>query len=414
MTRWLFACVLVLPLFGAEPAHAQFVEVCPIPSIIKGGDRWPLEDRRAGLLTEQIALVARGEQFNQRCRSVTRSSGRYNKCSRDHNDLVNRRNRLNRQVRSLCSELNQRAFGIAEEAAFKALYRQSLVGLDALLRAAATKDWSEEAKTGFILSTLAAMRGRFKRALSTLRIVKKDVPPDPTVDQLDDLLATHMIDAADHPGGPLVDPAEADQTVERFNRQAHGMILRASYLLGQGDYEGAIRWFTQAKKTARFASGTQKALNDALVWTRQLRAAANERLAPGQLDSLYRAQRDQAAAEQAWRLGHAMAARGLSNVAKRFYREAHRFFQHDGGYPGTVIARQRRDLERGRTQRSDDAAEQLATPHSRTDAVLDALEYGKGDWSRSLEYIRQRRKVLPDDPHLRDAENYLDGLSVGR
>lgn len=56
-----------------------------------------------------------------------------------------------------------------------------------------------------------------------------------------------MINPKDHSGGLLVDPAYVERNVDRKNRQAHGVIFRTSYLLGQGNYRRAIDLFEEAK-----------------------------------------------------------------------------------------------------------------------------------------------------------------------
>ena len=46
--------------------------------------------------------------------------------------------------------------------------------------------------------------------------------------------------------------------------------------------------------------------------------------------------------------------------------------------------------------------------------VLDALEYAKGDWQRSLQYVDLSLKADPGNANLREARAYLEGLSAER
>ena len=52
----------------------------------------------------------------------------------------------------------------------------------------------------------------------------------------------------------------------------------------------------------------------------------------------------------------------------------------------------------------------MNVPTSRTQAVLDALEYGRGDWSRSLGYLDARLALSPENRHLVEARAYVEGL----
>ncbi|MEP4886644.1 MAG: hypothetical protein ABJ215_09750, partial [Alphaproteobacteria bacterium] len=271
-------------------------------------------------------------------------------------------------------------------------------------------------RTGFLLSLLKVGRGAYARAREFIGLQSNGTDHDAFVARLDELVNQRMLSGAIPSGGPLVDPYEAERQVERTDIAIHGMILRGAYRLGQGNYEDAVRIFTEARGQAATSPSTRSALNDAIIWARQLRAAADERLQPGERDAIYVSLRDQAEAEQTWRLGWALAVSGAQpERALRLMEQAAEFFyEDDPDGVGAVVTSQLEQITRGEVMRNPSAARLLAQAPSRTHAVLDALEFGKGDWDRSLEYIRERRRILPDNEHLRDAEIYLEGLSAGR
>ena len=59
------------------------------------------------------------------------------------------------------------------------------------------------------------------------------------------------------------------------------------------------------------------------------------------------------------------------------------------------------------------SAQALDEANRKTNHVLDALEHGKGDWQRSLTFLRNRAAQHPNDPALRDALTYLEGMYQG-
>ncbi|MBN2568149.1 MAG: tetratricopeptide repeat protein [Deltaproteobacteria bacterium] len=50
-------------------------------------------------------------------------------------------------------------------------------------------------------------------------------------------------------------------------------------------------------------------------------------------------------------------------------------------------------------------------PSPKAEALLDALEYGKGDWQRSVEYLKDAYKKDPNDLPARDALQFAEGMS---
>ncbi len=46
--------------------------------------------------------------------------------------------------------------------------------------------------------------------------------------------------------------------------------------------------------------------------------------------------------------------------------------------------------------------------------VMDALEYGKGDWDRGVRFVRLHLRADPENRELRDALAYIEGLGAGR
>ncbi len=402
--------VIALPV---RTPMAQFVEVCGVPLAISGDTRQSMENRREALLSRQVHLIAEGQLFNLACGQVAAGSAKHRTCADRFATMQRQALGLNAEVRHLCMSFWRRADEIAAGWALSAMVLGGLDNAEQLQKSAASKSWSDSGKTGFMLATMAAMRGYYARARLLLGVTKKDAGEDDLVRRTDALLQARALAAAEHQARNPYSMGGIDETaVDAGNAHAQRLVWTASMHMGRGEYERAVELFQAAKGQARYAAGTQAALNKAIVWARQLRAARGERHAPGALKARYRAQREQAAAERAWQLGHALALSRHGRQARKFYDEAHRYFAGGSKHPASVVARQRRALMSGQLAPNREAGLLLAEPVSRTAAVLDALEYGKGDWHRAQAYLETRLTVARDNRHLREALAYVQGLSV--
>jgi hypothetical protein len=410
---WIAGLAVLLAPAGA--ARAQFVEICGVPLAIEGAARQTSENRRERLLGRQISLIAEGERFNGDCGRVKPASDRYARCATRYRSLLTRRKALNENVGAACAKFRDTANKIMSGWAVEAMIQDHVEANDRRLREVLAKPWSGTGKTGFMLASLTALRGYLGQARRYLGLAAREAGDDELVKQYDALLTARAVAAAESQArDPFAFGGMDERLVEAGNAASQRLIWDAAVHLGRGDYDRAEALFRQAAGTPPSAAGTQAALNDAMVWARQLKVQRDARSNPRDRAAFYRARRDHAAAERAWALGQALALGGQTGRAREYYDEAQRYFAGTGKPPGRVVADQRADLIAGRFVADAEAADLLNVPTTRTQAVLDALEYGRGDWGRSLGYLDARLALSPENRHLLEARAYVEGLSANR
>ena len=148
-----------------------------------------------------------------------------------------------------------------------------------------------------------------------------------------------------------------------------------------------------------------------MIWTRQLQAQRAERLEPGRFDQVYLRNREAAAADRAWELGTALLYTGKTKASAELFEEALPYFEEYEPRTARLIKDRFIPPE---PWIAKSMAKTIANPPSKAWAILDALEYGKGDWDRSLSYIETMLTMAPENMELREALAYVQGASAVR
>lgn len=296
------------------------------------------------------------------------------------------------------------------------------------------QDWPDDALTGFLISTLQAGRGYFKRARQQLEATLDSVTNEVAL-AYDDLLSDRVerLKIRDQ-AGPFAKEAVDPEQLRGLETSKQREIIEAAVKLGQGDYDAATEKFENAlgqvtpasrgEQPAPMNAETRRQVEDAVVWAGQLKSQRDSKVTTaGQLDKIrnnYTRQREQAAAERSWNLAVATGLTGQTDLAVSLIDEALPYFAENSPELARVLRRQRGELEAGTFSPGvEDAVEKaglLAFKPTRADAILDALEYGKGNWDRSIRYLELSLAVsLPEEQaKLREALAYVQGLSAGR
>jgi len=278
---------------------------------------------------------------------------------------------------------------------------------------ALAKNWSPTDLSAVLLSVLAADRAKFDRArgyLANMELLKSD--------QIVAALAK-LLEAKDT---DMQVQRSVDSQVEALIRDINGRqqadalrdIVEASMLRGQGRYDEAIVLYERARATMPQQSAEMlNVLNDTIAMTRSIRAQMDYKLAPEQWDKYYRQARERASAEHAWALALALNEAGLKKQSVELYKDAIASMQIAQPKLVGVLSKQMDDAA-SRTQPSSDTFRSLyrSDRYTQNDALFDALDYGKGDWKRSLDFLTLAVQMDPNNEKFQYAIKKLGELNV--
>ena len=282
------------------------------------------------------------------------------------------------------------------------------------------KNWPSPALRRWLMSTWEATQGRYLRARDLLRNARERLSHDSIQEDYERTL-DNLASQLDRILGrrPLAQPAFEPDRIRDLRRQAQREIIQASILRGQGNHSDAIRLYYDALASASQAhdSVMRQEILDVLVWTRQLKASIEEK--PGELNARVRAKRDEMAAKNAWWLGVHLLEAGKGAQALPYFTEAMGHFKDRDAGMATVLTKEmaqaRTDPQGGIIARSAQGLPITHYTHSKkADILFDALEYGKGDWQRSIQYLRAAAEADPSNLKIRDNLNYVMGLSTSQ
>ncbi|MCH8347500.1 MAG: hypothetical protein IH901_03240 [Proteobacteria bacterium] len=266
-------------------------------------------------------------------------------------------------------------------------------------------NWPMKAKATFLLGVLMAERGSYGQAVSYFQTALSVVPSEPwIVNALDIIRGLQAVQAVRKGSGPIawgmIDPA----TLGVMPKAARDRVLIAVSLVDIGDFGGALDLLKEARKTAP----ADKDLQGAEAYVRQLVAQKRER--ESTLSDQEKAQRVATARangrrDAAWRLGLHLDNYGDNSTANFFYMEAQTGFSTDS-YSYRLLDQM--------ITNPDDFAPMPEIPlySSKAGAILDALQYGDGNWDRSVRYLEAANKAEPGNLFVRDALNYVQGMTV--
>ncbi|MCH8807824.1 MAG: hypothetical protein IH986_17300, partial [Planctomycetes bacterium] len=260
-------------------------------------------------------------------------------------------------------------------------------------------NWSTKTKAEVVLGILMAQRGRYDDAVRYLQQAAVVVPNEAVITSaLEQAMKlkeekTKITQQAGHLRHNVINPDEF--TYLPLQAQADLVIAKASVSIE--DYDSAVKSLNAALKLAP----TDKKLRDALVYARQLKAARDEKITGRPDPGWYEAAATRAKANAAWKLGLYLSEKSDYAGAVNYLKETQQFYSK--GYKNKLL------------NELIDNVKNLAPIEDRypiyptkAEAILDALEYGKGNWQRSLKYLEAAHKVDPNNLPVRDALNYLE------
>ena len=124
--------------------------------------------------------------------------------------------------------------------------------------------------------------------------------------------------------------------------------------------------------------------------------------------------RSRAKAFAAWKLGAFLLGAGQTDEAKVYLKEARKFYADPDSHENDVLNRLIYDPQEQKEIRSDSAfLNEMFPPYgSQAEAVLDALDYGRGDLDQSIKYLTVAGQADPKNLNVRDALNYVRGIAA--
>lgn len=265
-------------------------------------------------------------------------------------------------------------------------------------------NWSTKTEAEVILGILMAERGRYDDAVRYLQQAAVSEPNEPVITSaLEQAMKLkeekkEITQGAGHLRHRVINPDEFAYLP--LQAQADLVIAKAS--VSVEDYDSAVKSLNAALNLAP----TDKKLRDALVYARQLKTARDEEATGKPTLEWYEAPATRAKANAAWTLGLYLSDKGDYVGATKYLRETQQFYSK--GSDNRLLNKLIDNMEN-----LAPIEHRYPSYSTKADAILDALEYGKGDWQRSLEYLEAAHKVDANNLPVRDALNYLEGLHAG-
>ncbi len=421
--------LLILP---ATAAAQRLPQLSSIPDTLPQAVRQNLHLDKVSLEQARSGLFARVNQHNSECSSTIAGSAKDAECREVYGSLMG-------ELRSLAAKM--KAFNTAVKRAFaeakskvKTAPPSSLTFMDPkeplfskgsktstpvdareflattgkgfkygqdLMDYIKKADWPMRAKSAFTLSILKANRGQYNEAINYLQEAIATAPNEPLLKNalahVKELKAAQKAKAS---AGPLARETVNPDDLARFPIKVQAEVNLAAASIVVGDYDAAVKYMNEALETLPDDQG----LLDGLLYVKQLKAARDERAAGPVDPDRYRAARVRAKGEAAWNLGLYLSEKSDYKATVRYLKEARSLIQDDLSTQliGKLIANVRTLPAK--------PIEEFPIYPSKAEAILDALEYGKGDWGASLRYLEVAHKANPSNLPVRDALNYLQGL----
>jgi tetratricopeptide (TPR) repeat protein len=291
------------------------------------------------------------------------------------------------------------------------------------------KKWSPTALSAFLLSTLSAARARFARAQRYLAAASDEFRLDKIATEFGRLLEVKQQDlqSSNYIFGRFDDEffRSLDNMRDRSDRETFKQALQGRFLAEHGYYEEALHRFRSASDTVRFDSMLRKELHNALLITSHLLLKSRGATAlmdptggSRHRDAVNLLAREQASAERAWQLAFALNEAGQHRRSAELYREAIAGLQITRPEIAPELKRQLDIVTRRQfvshpfpPLRTSGALGEPRLPAMRDmyrkailgEVILDALDYGKGDWKRSIKFLETAAQMDPGNRHFSDA-----------
>jgi len=384
----------LIPMLALESRAGGFEQLCAISSDLPDPPKSQLSTERNILASRLSALEAEINIFNKDCEYVTIGSVKDGECMERNQSLLSSQADWNSDTQVFCRKvamLHKQALLMG--AAFK---------MGAEVRAYVSTTLSSITDISRVLiGVWQAEQGRYDKArrMAQLHDIK---PGDKFFNDLDDhwlSLWEEQQALIDNEINRLVITGEFDKNI--LPRILFESLMQAHLSVNSGDYETALKHIYDAKI---YGFGNSQAFADVELFVRQMKVSANEKLSTPD-PSLIEHQRNLASSYASLTLGlHLMEAQ-MDTVAIQALSEAADKFAKEGNIEDSKLAFKLVDnVSRGKERKW----KELRLPRvydgaSEAHILLDALEYGRGDWNRSLKFLKLARDAQPNNSAIGEA-----------
>ncbi|MCC2112489.1 MAG: hypothetical protein KDJ16_10685, partial [Hyphomicrobiales bacterium] len=307
----------------------------------------------------------------------------------------------------------------------------------AALQAYARKnDWPELAVETWDFSTLEATFGRYARARRLLALTRDLLKQDELIVLLDnrlaELAASREKELArylqDYPADPTdiftlaAEAFEPDKTKHEPLFAWSRAMADAQHARESGDYDLAVRKYADARGIAGLAGLSRESViaNEGLVWSRQLHASWRDKSDPvlAAVWQSYATNRSQEiSATRAEMLASHLRSAGHDEAAIAYLEEARDYCAKANPERLAYLEAEIDDLRTKQSKRVQKSTSEgrpltLYTHAKGTEIVLDAIEYGNGDWNRSIAYLEAALAADPKSEKISVALTYVRTIAA--
>jgi len=188
-------------------------------------------------------------------------------------------------------------------------------------------------------------------------------------------------------------------------------LLRAHMNLQSGNYDAALGQIA----AARNMNIESPALAGAAVYARQMKAAAMERQRPAD-SALIRHQENMAGAYAGWTLGMLLTDADMDATAVQTLTTSAQTLAREGNIDDakTVFELAKSLSDGSGKNKAWLPSSGVYDGASEANILLDALEYGRHDWNKSLSFLRLAHKASPDNQRINEALAHAQALMASQ
>lgn len=262
----------------------------------------------------------------------------------------------------------------------------------------ASRNWTTETKGRVVLGVLQAERGRLDQALRYLERARAETPNDSFLRDAPNRLKTLKQQSRSK-------ESDLEKAAARVPPAARKAWLAGITSIEVGDIEAAARYMRQAQKAAPDNADLRITAD---MYERDLADRKRELMEASRHRGFIEARRQWAQGMAAWKLGLWLIDRDQDVAAVRYLTEARDKLREPTD--ALLISELVNRLREGKQVKRGPPGVYYA---KRVEALLDAMDYAKGDWDATLRFLSDASVADPSSRPVRDALNYTEGLRAG-
>lgn len=395
-----FALIVTTP---AELHAAEVTKLRQVPASLSDSLKSRLMPERATLAIRLTELNLKFREFDKVCADVEEDSAEDSYCQATAGRLTDKLSAYDSDVK----KFNRR---IAVEERVTVLIGNAF-RMGSQIRAYAHKSLNSAKDISRVLiGTWHAERGSYQKARNLARF--------PDISQKDDILneIDDLLLSLEHEQRKLLKKAISRLVISgdfnsRFFSQYPDkfsiLLLQAHMNIKSQNYDAALSKIASAKKM----NIESQAIAEAETYVRQMKISAIEKLTPTD-PALITHQKNLAGAYAGWSLGMLLMDADMDATAIQILNKSAQILAKEGktGDSTTVFRLINKIPEIGEKDERWLPSPGIYDTASEADILLDSMEYGSGDWKRSLLFLELAHKASPDNERINEAIAHTQAL----